>query len=540
MDTTIPAQIEKCKGAMLLTAVGDAMGWPNEPRAKNREARLRQNDFFVEWTRNCKRPSWHNEKILPGEYSDDTQMTLSVARSIIAGDWEKFFIEKELPFWLQYERGGGKALLKAARSLRDKHELLWKSANPKDYFRAGGNGAAMRILPHVIASANKVDITALMIDIIKDTLITHGHPRAFLGATCYAFALDYLVKKRNVLEYGELVSSIIEGQQYWGEFALFNHIEEWVATAELQAGFDYAKQWKYDKMNMIEQLYFIEKELKKGLMLNDKQVLASLGCFGKANGAGDISVLAAIYLASKYATNPFLGVKVPAFSFHADTDTIASMTGGLLGMLCGIDWIPVEWRMVQDYDCLIQMAELLLSENKDLATRTKLMETKEQNSDWISSPIGRMRLINTNGKYGRVTIEKWQTMLGQTIYIKRGSLTQELLLQGDEVERQIQLDVQPSVSSQDNLRSNTFYQIGLKDGASKVDIIENNNRQLILSDSVIRNLLGTAEFNKSVTVGKFLKVVQALIEDDEPASVVSKRFTIDMRMVEKIKKYIDK
>ena len=233
-------------------------------------------------------------------------------------------------------------------------------------------------------------------------------------------------------------------------------------------------------------------------------------------------------------------MKVPAFSFHADTDTIASMTGGLLGMLCGIDWIPVEWRMVQDYDCLIQMAELLLSENKDLATRTKLMETKEQNSDWISSPIGRMRLIHTNGKYGRVTIEKWQTMLGQTIYIKRGSLTQELLLQGDEVERQIQLDVQPSVSSQDNLRSNTFYQIGLKDGASKVDIIENNNRQLILSDSVIRNLLGTAEFNKSVTVGKFLKVVQALIEDDEPASVVSKRFTIDMRMVEKIKKYIDK
>ena len=80
----------------------------------------------------------------------------------------------------------------------------------------------------------------------------------------------------------------------------------------------------------------------------------------------------------------------------------------------------------------------------------------------------------------------------------------------------------------------------MKDGASKVDIIENNNRQLILSDSVIRNLLGTAEFNKSVTVGKFLKVVQALIEDDEPASVVSKRFTIDMRMVEKIKKYIDK
>ena len=104
MAITIPTQIEKCKGAMLATAIGDALGWPNEPRSKNRIEKPKVNDFFVEWTRSCKEPRWHDERILPGEYSDDTQMTLSVARSIIVGDWERFLAEKELPFWLRYER----------------------------------------------------------------------------------------------------------------------------------------------------------------------------------------------------------------------------------------------------------------------------------------------------------------------------------------------------------------------------------------------------------------------------------------------------
>ncbi len=114
----IPSRIEKCKGAMLGTAIGDALGWPNEPRAKNRKKRIEVTDHFVEWTRSSNNPHWYDEKILPGEYSDDTQLTLSVARSIITGDWERFLAEKELPFWLRYERGGGGALLKAAKTLK--------------------------------------------------------------------------------------------------------------------------------------------------------------------------------------------------------------------------------------------------------------------------------------------------------------------------------------------------------------------------------------------------------------------------------------
>ena len=119
MSVTIPTQTDKCRGAMIATAIGDALGWPNEIRSKNKSKNAGGGDNFVAWIRRNNKPCYHDEKILPGEYSDDTQLTLSVARSIIVGNWEKFFSKKELVFWLKYERGGGKALLHAAKLYTD-------------------------------------------------------------------------------------------------------------------------------------------------------------------------------------------------------------------------------------------------------------------------------------------------------------------------------------------------------------------------------------------------------------------------------------
>ena len=88
----IPTKMEKCKGAMLSTAIGDALGWPNEKISKNRWKNIKVKESFIEWKRRSNKPYWHEEKILSGEYSDDTQLTLAISRSIITGNWEKFFI----------------------------------------------------------------------------------------------------------------------------------------------------------------------------------------------------------------------------------------------------------------------------------------------------------------------------------------------------------------------------------------------------------------------------------------------------------------
>lgn len=540
MPTMIPDPIEKCKGAMLAAAIGDALGWPNEPRSKNRIKTSKVHDFFVEWTRRCKEPRWHDERILPGEYSDDTQMTLSVARSIIAGDWERFFAEKELPFWLRYERGGGGALLKAARSISDKNVLLWQSSYTKNYFNAGGNGAAMRILPHVIAGANTPDLASLMHDVIKNTLITHGHPRAFLGATCYAYALDYLLRKNTVLEYGELVTTVIEGQQIWGAFPEPDVFGQWLEIANHYAGFDYSKEWDKVLSKMLFQLKYIKASLEKGLMLDDTKILADLECFSKVSGAGDVAALAAIYLTSRYATNPTLGIKVPAFSFNADTDTIASITGGLLGMLCGTNWIPAEWKAVQDYDCIVQMAELLLADDKKAAAKAEVSNMKAQENAWKPSPIGKIRFIDSreypNAQYGVVLATKWQTALGQTIYIKE---FRPFEAHSCQYRGQMRVAVQSQTSVIESKPEQTAAKsAAVVESKRKSADVQSHGRQFMMNASIIEDLLDNPEFKRNVTVGKVFKVIKEFVENDESVADVAKRFDLDEGMVEILKECV--
>lgn len=546
MSMVIPTQIEKCKGAMLATAIGDALGWPNEPRSKNRTKKPKVVDHFVEWTRSSNNPRWHDEKILPGEYSDDTQLTLSVARGIITGNWENFFAEKELPFWLNYERGGGGALLKAAKSCKN-GLLLWQSQYNRDYFNAGGNGAVMRILPHVIASAKTADTTKLMLDVIKDTLITHGHPRAFLGATCYAYALDYLLRKDTVLEYGELVTAVIDGQNVWGAALDSDVFGKWLSIAKQCHDYDFLVEWENVRDRMVRQLEFIRLSLKKGLILEDIKVLTDLECFDKSNGAGDVTVLSAIYLASKYANNPSLGIKIPAFSFGADTDTIASITGGLLGMLNGMNWIPTEWREVQDYNCLIQMTELLMADDKKEATKKEVAEAKTQNSQWKATPIGKMRFIESksvpNGKNGIVIIEKWQTTLGQTLYTKTfqpKEISSRFYSFGKQESAHEQIsyynDLDSQMQNESGLTSMDLPQV-TKSG-QKNNAFPKESKQFVLNLMGISDLLDNPQFKKSITIGKTLKIIKSLIDGEETRANIAKKYNVEQSFVEEIEKHV--
>jgi|LSQX01.3.fsa_nt_gb ADP-ribosylglycohydrolase len=548
MPVTIPKQKDKCRGAMLGTAIGDALGWPNERRSKNKEKLPSAKDRFVEWTRRNNKPCYHDEKILAGEYSDDTQLTLSVARSIIAGNWEEYLVKKELPYWLEYERGGGSALLKAARICK-KGVLPWQARNTRDYFNAGGNGTVMRILPHVIAHTPSSGIDDLIDSVILDAIITHGHPRAILGATCYAYTLYYLLKKDSVLEYGELVAAVINGEKFWGSLPSKDRFALWLDTAQQHNDFDYSVEWTQVLSNMIKQLDYIKNSLKQGILVDDKNVMTELGCFSKENGAGDVAILTAVFLASKYANNPELGIKVPAFSVGADTDTIASITGALLGMLSGLDWIPFEWRMVQDYDCLVRVTDLLLAKNSLQAAKDDLAEVKKKEFDWINKPIGRMRKIGTStirsGNYAIVTITKWETTLGQTLYTKEMQKIDSLPSvekKGKTIQQTLYDDLSESTHSQSK---NELLRIGREKVVfastkplEEIDVTVKDNRRFLLDEHRVAQLLKDEKFRDKVTIGKVLKVILALMEGKETSENISKKFSIDIAMVELIKKNV--
>lgn len=116
------------------------------------------------------------------------------------------------------------------------------------------------------------------------------------------------------------------------------------------------------------------------------------------------------------------GIKIPAFLIGTDTDTLASITGGLLGMLCGTAWIPAVWRDVQDYECLLQITELLLVPNRKEVSKKIVSEVKKNADVWENTPIGWIRKLSAAeyeaGKDRLISISKYQSELGQTFYIK--------------------------------------------------------------------------------------------------------------------------
>jgi ADP-ribosylglycohydrolase len=84
--------------ALLLSAVGDSLGWPQEFMWKKPDKPLRD---YIRWKKLVGGKWWGYEDVInPGDYSDDTQLTLSVARSIDStGEFiPEYFAYLELPF----------------------------------------------------------------------------------------------------------------------------------------------------------------------------------------------------------------------------------------------------------------------------------------------------------------------------------------------------------------------------------------------------------------------------------------------------------
>lgn len=386
----IPTLNEKSKGALISFAIGDALGWPNERRSASIAYNKNYISEFKKWNKKSGGRYWsHNETIMPGEYSDDTQLTLAIARSLLSGQkWGSYFTKYELPYWKHYERGGGSAVLRAG-SCWTNNILPWEGKENDRYFQAGGNGAAMRIIPHVIFHIHENNFEIVANEVTEDALMTHGHPRAILGALCYAYAIYYSLLKTDTLSYGELIFEVINHVDRWGAFPKTISVE-WLQLANKK--YDYQAEWHKTVEKILRSLEHIGNAAQFGMLDSETETLSSIGCFDKkTNGAGDIAAITAIYLASKYANNPTLGIKQAANLFGADTDTIAAMTGGILGSLCGTDWLPYEWKTVQDYNCFELMAECLLVENGSLILKDYIA-TQKQDGMWVRLPIGKAKL----------------------------------------------------------------------------------------------------------------------------------------------------
>jgi ADP-ribosylglycohydrolase/catechol 2,3-dioxygenase-like lactoylglutathione lyase family enzyme len=339
-------------GAALAFAIGDALGWPVEPRGNRVGGTkdLRPELALTSWARReGGRHAPHEESMPAGMYSDDTQLMLAVARSLRHEDWWQHLTRVELPWWQQYELGGGGAMRRAAQSWA-KRKAPWDPGGAKGYWDAGGNGAAMRVLAHCAAGGD--DFAEVRDRVLADGAATHGSPVALVGAQAYAYSLWLSLRRKEPLGWGQLLSEVLGAVEEWARIDPAAAPMGWAQAAPD----DYAEQWARTVEGFTERLSYARNQMAHGALAIDDDVLRDLGCFSAQSGAGTVTAAGALYLASRHAAEPAQGLLRAAFARGADTDTLASMTGALLGAVHGPDWLGAVSEQLVDADLIRRTA----------------------------------------------------------------------------------------------------------------------------------------------------------------------------------------
>lgn len=267
-------------GALLGTFVGDALGMPFEGRG---HASIPAEPEMIEARRGR------------GTYTDDTQMTIALAESLIVrGRVDADHLARA--FLDAYDPGRG-----YGAGTRRVFEL-WRSGVPVAQAAAQvflgqgsrGNGAAMRVAP--VAVCFRDDHERLCAEAAASARITHAHSVGVDGAVVQAAAIGAALRGEDVLAAARATAK----------------------TAELRRALD-----------------------EVGALLEASrppdEVHARLGSSADAGQA----VPAALY--SALAHDRFETAVRFAVRLGADTDTVAAMAGAVAGARDGYDTIPPRW-----------------------------------------------------------------------------------------------------------------------------------------------------------------------------------------------------
>jgi ADP-ribosyl-[dinitrogen reductase] hydrolase len=181
---------ERFVGCLVGLAIGDALGAPLEfmPRAEIAATYGEVRDLLG--------GGWLN--VEPGEYTDDTQLALAVANSLVlCGRLDPPDIAARLVAWL---RTGPKDVGKITRTALRYHEqgLPWREVGPRVARemegRAAGNGSLMRCAPLALFHAARPE--ALVRDSAILSQITHANPLSVWGSIAVNLAIAELLHGR--------------------------------------------------------------------------------------------------------------------------------------------------------------------------------------------------------------------------------------------------------------------------------------------------------------------------------------------------------
>lgn len=351
----------------LWAAAGDALGWITELSHGANGVLHRTGSRIVNepvaWKRLIGGRSGVKVDLPAGTYSDDTQLRLCVSRCIRAnGAFDvEAFAKVEVTTWQGYCLGAGVGSKAAAANLA-KRGVNWFSnfyaTDKQKYVSSGGNGAAMRIQPHVWSSRGTVD--ELTMRVMRDSVVTHGHPHGFCGAIFHALCIWDTLQNRRVpsiemakqyVSYIKSLPALLENDSELSSF--------WLPNWERETGksFTDAIHQFHDEAQV--DICMVDDLFKKSSQPDYHEILSELGCLtNKYRGSGFKTALAALMLSLIYSSHSVEEALIrSANELESDTDTIATMSGAIIGAIA--DQAPV-WA-IQDLDYLRVEAKRMAS-----------------------------------------------------------------------------------------------------------------------------------------------------------------------------------
>jgi ADP-ribosylglycohydrolase len=306
----VPRQ-QRCLGAVLGAAIGDAMGYPTEfirsfEAIRNRFGPTGVTGFELYWERDGRRFA---------PYTDDTQMAEIVLRSLLDGHEDlddcmrrmaQGFVE-----WSHHPQGGhrapGMACMSGCRAL-ERGAPWWEGGGAT----AGGCGSVMRAYPFGLVFADDLDKAGEWA--VAHSNLTHRDPIALAASAAMAVGMARIVldqSPENVT--AEMIAAACRYSARTGEM-MATAIEEARAGVGPEVTLERLEAW-----------------------------------------AAHEAIAAAVYLFTRHPDDPRAAILEGA-NTPGDSDSIATLAGAMVGARCGIGALPAEW--VRDVERSQELAAL--------------------------------------------------------------------------------------------------------------------------------------------------------------------------------------
>lgn len=301
--------IDKFQASLLGYAIGDALAAPIEDVFRSPEEGEEPITFYIKAF-----PSHPVSHLKPGQYSDETQTMLLIARSLVEKggfylddlilkfvDW--FHAQKTRAHW----RFPGNTLIKSCRKLAT--GTPWAQAG---HLSAGVN-ACCRTLPYALAFFRSPPLLKNAIE--KSCRLTHTDPKVYGAAMAFA----------SVIELG------VENSEFAPDYIMNRAIEKSQPFAP----------------EMVRKM----KAVKDSLRLEPAAAIEAIGNSGFCLDSFPM----ALYWFLK-SEGRFDDMIINAANGGGDADAIAAMAGAMFGAWFGMGAIPEKWfGPLEDFQAIRQL-----------------------------------------------------------------------------------------------------------------------------------------------------------------------------------------